>query len=35
MVKATEDLKIKVLEIKGPLEEYGDKIEDFADRLVR
>ncbi len=34
MVKVTEDLKIKVLEIKGPLEEYGDKIEDFAERLI-
>jgi flavorubredoxin len=35
MIKATEDLKIKVLEIKGPLEEYGDKIEDFAERLSK
>ena len=35
MVKATEDLKIKVLELKGPLEEYGEKIEDFAERLIK
>ena len=35
MVKVTEDLKIKVLEIKGPLEEYREKIEDFADRLIK
>ena len=35
MVKVTEDLKIKVLELKGPLEEYGEKIEDFAERLIK
>jgi flavodoxin len=35
MIKAAPDLKIKVLEIKGPLEEYADKIEDFAKSLVK
>lgn len=35
MVKAIEDLKIKTLDIKGPLEEYSPIIKDFADRLIK
>ena len=34
MVKVAEDLKIKILDMKGPLEEYGDKLKSFADSLI-
>ena len=35
MVKAADDLKIKVLDLKGPLEEYGGGIKAFAEELVK
>ncbi len=35
MVKVTGDLRIESLGLQGPLEEYGEKIKDFADRLIR
>ena len=34
IVKLTDDLKIKVLDLKGPLEDYGEKIREFAGKLV-
>ena len=33
--KATDDLKIKVLGLKGPLEEYGTELKKFADELLK
>jgi len=35
MVKVTGDLRIESMGLQGPLEEYGEKIRDFADRLIR
>ena len=35
MQKKTEDFKVKVLGLKGPLEEgYEDKLQNFADALI-
>jgi flavodoxin len=33
--KAADDLKIKVLGLKGPLEEYGNELRKFADELLK
>ena len=33
--KAADDLKIKVLGLKGPLEEYGTELRRFADELLK
>ncbi|MFC2144869.1 flavodoxin family protein [Actinomycetota bacterium] len=33
--KATDDLKIKVLGLKGPLEEYSNELKKFADELLK
>ncbi len=33
--KAADDLKIKVLGLKGPLEEYGTQLRKFADELIK
>lgn len=36
MIKATDDFKIRVLGLKGPLKEgYGESLEKFADELVK
>jgi len=35
MVKAVDDFKVKALELKGPLEDYGDKLKRFAEELIR
>jgi len=33
--KAADDLKIKVLGLKGPLEEYSAELKKFADELIK
>ena len=33
--KAADDLKIKVLGLKGPLEEYSTELKKFADELIK
>ena len=36
MIKATDDFKIRVLGLKGPLKEgYGENLEKFADKLLK
>jgi len=35
MVKAVDDFKVKALELKGPLENYGDKLKRFAEELIK
>lgn len=35
MVKAVDDFKIKALGLKGPLEEYDDRLKIFAEELIR
>ncbi len=35
MVKVTEDLKIRALGLKGPLEEHREKLEDFVIGLLK
>jgi flavodoxin len=34
MVKVTDDLKIKALDLKGPLEDYKEKLKGFAAKLI-
>ena len=35
MVKVTDDLKIEAMGLQGPLREYINDIEDFAERLIK
>ena len=36
MIKAADDFKVKVMDMKGPVEEgYREKLEKFADELVK
>ena len=33
--KAADDFKVKILGLKGPLEEYGTELKKFADELLK